>query len=292
MSLEAQQQLSRPAARPRPTARRREGLARPFMKWVGGKTRLLEQYADLFPRSFARYHEPFVGGGAVFFALGPSEATLCDTNAELVNVYRVVRDRVSSLIKNLQRHRYDKAHYYAVRAIDPATLDPVERAARTIFLNRCGFNGLYRLNKSGKFNVPFGRYSNPTICDEPNLRACARALGGVELVHSTYETVVDAAEEGDFVYFDPPYHPLSKTASFTEYVAGGFSDEDQVRLSILYKALTLKGVKAMLSNSSTPLIHTLYKDFDVRIVQAPRAVNSNPARRGKVPEVVVLNYPL
>ncbi|MCA9519715.1 MAG: Dam family site-specific DNA-(adenine-N6)-methyltransferase, partial [Myxococcales bacterium] len=217
-------------------------------------------------------------------------ATLCDTNAELVNVYRVVRDRVGALVKALRYHRYEKTYYYAVRSQDPATLDPVDRAARTIFLNRCGFNGLYRLNKAGKFNVPFGRYRNPTICDEPNLRACAAALSGVELIHSSYEYIVDAAEPGDFVYFDPPYHPVSKTANFTAYVAGGFSDEDQVRLSIVYKALTLKGVNAMLSNSSTPLIHELYGDHEIRLVEAPRAVNSNPARRGKVPEVVVLNY--
>ncbi|MBI5500370.1 MAG: DNA adenine methylase [Deltaproteobacteria bacterium] len=263
---------------------------RPFLKWAGGKGQLLEQYGPLFPRRFGRYHEPFVGGGAVFFHLRPPRATLSDDNGELVDCLIAVRDDLPAVIDALGRHVYDKDHYYAVRALSPDELPLAERAARTIYLNRTCFNGLYRVNSKGGFNVPFGRYSNPTICDAPNLRACSRALKRARIERAPFPAVLDRARRGDFVYFDPPYHPLSKTAYFTAYAKGGFREEDQRELARVYSELDRRGVLVMLSNSDTPLVRDIYRGFRIVRVQATRAINSKAARRGAITELVVLNY--
>lgn len=278
------------AQRPPAVAPGFRDLPRPFLKWAGGKKQLLAQYWPLFPQQFGRYFEPFLGGGAVFFALQPHNAVLSDTNGELVNAYQCVTDRLPEVVVELQKHRYEKQYYYSVRAMDPENLDKPARAARTIFLNRTGFNGLYRLNKSGQFNVPFGRYSDPKICDTAHLKSCARALKGSHIAQGGFQTVLSQARRGDFVYFDPPYHPRSKTANFTQYVAGGFGEASQQELAETFRALTERGVLCMLSNSDTELIRELYKDFDVRTVWANRAVNVNASLRGKITEVVVLNY--
>lgn len=269
--------------------------ARPFLKWAGGKSQLLEQYQPLLPRRFERYHEPFVGGAAVFFSLRAAiparfGATLTDFNDELANCYRVVRDRVEALIAALGGHSYDREHYYAVREQDPAGLDPVARAARTIFLNRAGFNGLYRVNSEGRFNVPFGRYANPKICDADNLRACAAALRGVACETRDFAAVADAAEPGDFVYFDPPYTPVSSTANFTAYNPGGFGWKEQQRLAELVHTLAARKVKVMLSNSDVPEIRSLYRGLPVIEVQASRSINCKAGGRGKIGEVVILSY--
>jgi DNA adenine methylase len=267
------------------------GSPRPILKWVGGKAQLLEQMRPLFPEKWGRYFEPFVGGAAVFFDLRARDAempaVLSDVNAELVGLYVAVRDDVDSVIAELRKHVYESDHYYAVRAQDPAKLSPAKRAARTIFLNKTGYNGLYRVNKSGTFNVPFGRMTNPLICDAPNLKACARALAGVTIEHRDYTAVLDHAKKGDFVYFDPPYVPVSATSDFTAYVPGGFGEEAQRRLADVFAKLARRRVHVMLSNSDTPLVRKLYADFDVQVVYASRSVNSNIARRGKVGEVVV-----
>lgn len=263
---------------------------RPFLKWVGGKTQLLEQLRPLFPTMFGRYFEPFVGGAALFFALRPGGATLSDVNDELIDCYRAIRDDVEAVIAVLKEHRYEREHYYSVRDIDPRRLSIEERAARTIFLNKTGFNGLYRVNRAGKFNVPFGRHSNPSFCDEDNLRSCALALRGVELRVRDFRTVAADAKRGDFVYFDPPYVPVSDTADFTSYVASGFSSRDQEELAEVFARLTKKGVFAMLSNSDAPFVRDLYSEFVIDDVFATRSVNSNAAKRGKVVEVVVRNY--
>ncbi|MBI5490704.1 MAG: DNA adenine methylase [Deltaproteobacteria bacterium] len=263
---------------------------RPFLKWAGGKGQLLEQYRPLFPRRFGRYHEPFVGGGAVFFHLRPPQATLSDDNADLIDCLLAVRDDLPAVIDALGRHRYEKEYYYAVRAQDPAALPLAERAARMIFLNRTCFNGLYRVNSKGGFNVPFGRYSNPTICDAPNLHACARALKQAQIERGPFGSVLDRARRGDFVYFDPPYHPLSKTAYFTAYAKGGFREEDQRELARVFAELDRRGVLVMLSNSDTPLVRELYKGLRIVRVQATRSINSKGARRGAITELVVLNY--
>lgn len=267
-----------------------ETRAKPFLKWVGGKRQVLKKIRSLYPASIGRYYEPFVGGGAVFFDLRPSEATLSDTNRELVDCYTVVRDRVEELIEALAAHVYEKDHYYAVRDLDPYDLDPVARAARMIYLNKTGFNGLYRVNSKGKFNVPFGRYDNPSFCDERTLRACSECLAGQEIRRGSFEMVLGAARPGDFVYLDPPYIPLSKTANFTAYQRRGFGMDNQEKLAQVFDELASRGVSAMLSNSDVPWIHERYEDHNIRVIKAVRQVNSDGSRRGPVGEVVVTSY--
>jgi DNA adenine methylase len=268
----------------------RVAAPRPFLKWVGGKSQLLEQYRPLLPEMFGKYFEPFMGGAALFFALRPPRASLRDVNEELVGAYRAVRDDVEGLIRALGKHRYEEKHYYRVREIEPKKLSLVERAARTIFLNKTGFNGLYRVNSKGRFNVPFGRYTRPAFCDPDNLRACSMGLKGVELEVKDFKRVAADALAGDFVYFDPPYVPVSDTSDFTSYAPGGFSLGDQEALRDTFLALTHKGVYAMLSNSDAPAVRKLYKGFSIHKVSASRSVNSKGAGRGKVAEVVVRNY--
>jgi DNA adenine methylase len=267
--------------------------ARPFLKWVGGKGQLLGQMGPLLPPRYGRYFEPFVGGAALFFSLRPPRATLTDVNAELVDCYRAVREHVEDVIHALDQHRYEEEHYYAVRAKDPAVLSLAARAARTIFLNKTGFNGLYRVNRSGRFNVPFGRYVNPGFRHPDslaNLRACARALRDVTIEVRDFTDVLRRARAGDFVYFDPPYVPVSTTSDFTSYVPGGFGADDQARLAGVFAKLAAKGVHVMLSNSDTPEVRALYARFRIDRVLASRSVNSNVTRRGKVGEVVVRSF--
>ncbi len=267
-----------------------QGKASPFLKWAGGKGRLLAQFQPLFPQRYGRYFEPFVGAGAVFFHLNPEEAHLSDVNFELVNAYQVIRDHVDALIATLSDYQHDKDFYYALRAQDPETLSPVERAARIIYLNKTCFNGLYRVNRRGQFNVPFGDYKNPRILDEAGLRAAHAALQNVSVTHQGFDAVLAEAKSGDFVYFDPPYHPLSPTASFTSYAADDFGPEDQIRLAAVFRRLDAKGVKLMLSNSDTPFIRDLYEGFHIQQVWAPRAINRDASKRKGVHEVVVTNY--
>ncbi|MDB5100705.1 MAG: adenine methylase [Cyanobacteria bacterium RYN_339] len=264
--------------------------AAPFVKWVGGKRALLPELAARYPARFNRYFEPFLGGGAVFFHLQPERAILADFNAELVETYTAVRDEVDSLIRHLADHRNDEDYYYALRAQDPAGLEPLQRASRLIYLNRTCFNGLYRVNARGGFNVPFGKHKNPTICNEPGLRAASLALQGTALHHRSYAKILDEAAAGDFVYFDPPYHPRNTTSNFTSYTAGSFSEADQAALRDTFRALADRGCKVMLSNSDTPLIRDLYADFHVEVVMAPRFVNRDATKRGPVSELVVRNY--
>ena len=267
---------------------------RPFLKWVGGKTQLLEQLGPLLPAAFRRYYEPFVGGAALFFDLRAARpempAFLRDVNTELVDCYVAVRDHVDSLIEELRGHRYESEHYYEVRAQRPADLPLARRAARTIFLNKTGYNGLYRVNRSGQFNVPFGRFTNPLFCDVENLRACSRALQGVSIEQGDFTSVLRHAKKGDFVYFDPPYVPLSPTSDFTAYIPGGFREPEQRQLAKVFGKLAQRGVQVMLSNSDTKLVRDLYAGFRIDVVYASRSVNSNGARRGKLPEIVVRSY--
>lgn len=264
--------------------------ARPFLKWAGGKTQLFEQLQPFVPEKFRTYHEPFLGGGAVFFALRPPRAQLSDVNDELVTCYQAVRDRVDELVTALQAHTYERDHFYKVRSLDPETLPVAERAARTIFLNKTGFNGLYRVNSSGGFNVPFGRFRNPTICNEENLRACSDSLQNVVIETRDFTCILEAAQEGDFAYLDPPYVPLSETAHFTSYIRGGFGWPEQERLAGVVKELTKRRVKVMLSNSDVPTLRELYADYRIETVAATRRINSRVDSRGAVPEIVVLNY--
>lgn len=265
-------------------------VAGPFFKWAGGKGQLLQQYSPLLPTRWRTYFEPFLGGGAVFFHLQSRPAVLSDVNEELINAYAVVRDKVDELIAALRVHRNERAYYYSVRAWKPETLPPVERAARLIFLNRTCFNGLYRVNKKGEFNVPFGRYLNPTICDEPGLRAASLALRGIEIRVADFEEALERAQEGDFAYLDPPYNPLSVTSSFTAYAENGFGEEEQRRLASVYKHLDRRGAILMLSNSASELVRALYSAFRVVEVTARRPINSKAGGRGAIPELVILNY--
>jgi DNA adenine methylase len=273
--------------------------ARPFVKWVGGKQQLLAQFETYFPASFRRYFEPFVGGGAVFFHLWntgqlPKQVFLFDNNKELVNVYRVVRNQLGELIHLLSVHKMNhcKEYYYKIRKLDrqPVELSDVERAARTIYLNRTCYNGLYRVNSKGQFNVPMGSYKNPKILYKEVLQSASEALQGVSIETKDFREIVDLAQPGDFFYFDPPYDPISKTASFTGYTANSFGDSDQRDLAAVFAQLADKGCSCMLSNSYTPFIFELYQQFRIEVVYARRAVNSDANGRGAIKEVVVLNY--
>lgn len=262
---------------------------RPFLKWVGGKRQLLPRLVAHAPATFGRYYEPFVGGGALFFHLRPARAVLADANERLVRTYRGVRDDVESVIALLQTYPYERNFYYRMRAVPIDHASDVEVAAWFVYLNRAGFNGLYRVNRQNGFNVPFGRYDNPRICDADNLRACAVALRDAELVVADFDASTRAARRGDFAYFDPPYVPLSATSCFTSYAAEGFDADDQRRLRRTAAALKKRGVKVLLSNSSAPFVRELYASgFACVEVDARRAVSCKGDGRGPVKELLLL----
>ncbi|MFI5299339.1 MAG: DNA adenine methylase [Polyangiales bacterium] len=265
----------------------------PFLKWVGGKRQLVPRILGaLSTACAATYYEPFVGGGAVFFALVERQrvwrAVLSDVNGELILTYRAVRDEVDAVIAKLRTHVNDRDHFYAVRAQEPATLSPAERAARLIFLNRTCFNGLYRVNVAGRFNVSFGRYVNPNLCDVDGLHAASRALRCADLRTCDFAETLAATTAHDVSYCDPPYVPLSATSSFTSYASGGFTPADQRRLRDAARDTKARGVRIVLSNSSAPLVRELYRaDFTCVEVAATRAVNCRSDRRGAVSELLI-----
>ncbi len=262
-----------------------------MLKWAGGKSLLAERIRRLLPAQIETYYEPFFGGGAVFFALAREQrfkcAVLSDVNPELVNVYCSLRDDVDSVIKRLRRMTISEEEYYRVREQKPTS--KVGRAARTIYLNKTGYNGLYRVNSSGAFNVPFGRHVNPTICDEPNLRAVAAVLSDVELVVEEFEPCCKRARPGDAVYLDPPYLPLSPTAHFTSYARPPFGLPEHERLAQVFDELTQRNVCAVLSNSCTPDSKRLYEGHHIEFPMVARAINSDSKKRGKIKEILVTN---
>lgn len=270
--------------------------AKPFVKSLGGKTQLLPVLREWMPKRVAIYTEPFVGGGALFFDTRPRHASLADMNPSLVAAYNAVRDDVDAVISSLRTYAsaYDtftangtvEQFYYHVRGVDPSTLSKVDHAAWMIFLNKTGFNGLWRVNASGKFNVPFGKRAKPNICDEATLRACSEALRWATISHRDFRETNPPA--GSLVYFDPPYEPLNKTSDFTTYTAGGFSAQDQKDLRDLALKLKQRGVYVLLSNSSAPLIRELYADnFEIREVPARRSINCEGDGRGAVTELLI-----
>ena len=276
---------------------------KPFVKWVGGKRQLLKQFRsdNLYPPfafnpKKATYFEPFAGGGAMFFDLLPEKAVLSDMNEELVITYNVIKNDTEALIKKLKEHqkKNNKEYFLKIRAQVAEKLSKVDRAARFIYLNRTGFNGLYRVNRSGQFNVPFGDNRNPLICDEENLRKAHSAMKNTSILHQDYKKVLEKAKKGDFIYFDPPYYPVSKTAAFTNYTKEGFLEKEQEELRDVFVKLHKRGCYVMLSNSDTPFINKLYSKLDKKIVIkkvfAGRAINSKGSGRGKIKEVVVINY--
>jgi DNA adenine methylase len=233
-----------------------------------------------------------VGSAAVFFHRQYATATLSDQNEKLIELYRVVQQDVEGLIAALKPHRNEADYYYHIRNLNLATLSPAERAARLIYLNKTCYNGLFRENKRGEFNVPFGRYQNPTICDEPRLRTASLALQGVALTTADFASAVAKARGGDLVYFDPPYVPLNVTSNFTSYDKRGFGEPDHRRLAQTVHQLTTRGCLVMLSNSSAALVYELYQADAYHLVpiQARRNINSKASRRGPVTELLILNY--
>lgn len=278
---------------------------RPFIKWAGGKGQLLPELTQRLPHTFQRYHEPFVGGAALFFHLHNTErlcegAVLSDYNPELIGCYEVVRDHVEELIDLLrehEQHRLSREYFLELRRQDREPgfyerYNQLERVARTLFLNRTCYNGLYRLNLKGQFNAPFGHYKNPRICDADNLRAASAALEQVELRHADFSAVLDVAEPGDLVYFDPPYVPVSATAAFTTYTGRTFGLYDQRRLAGVVQELAQRGVQVMLSNSDTPDSREIYlaPGFHHDTVLASRRINCDGRKRGYVEELIVRSY--
>lgn len=268
--------------------------AKPFLKWAGGKTQIIGHIFEHFPRTVGTYYEPFLGGGAVFFALanerGFERAVLNDCNQELMDCYRVVRDFPQDLMKQLDRYKYDAKLFARLRAQKPANLAPVHRAARMIYLNKNGFNGLYRVNRKGEFNVPFGTFkSPPRTYDLMNITACSAALSHfVDIQNTDFEASVSRARAGDLIYFDPPYVPASPTSSFTSYTSGGFGLKEQERLATLCRTLADRGAWVVASNSDTPMVRQLYRGFRIIPLQARRSINSKGDKRGHVGEVLIL----
>jgi DNA adenine methylase len=264
---------------------------RPFLKWAGGKNKLIQQYIPYFPKKFKTYYEPFLGGGAIFFYLNPQLAVLTDINAELVNTYRCVKNNVEELILLLKEHqlKHSKEYYYGVRQGNGIT--PLEKAARLIYLNKTCFNGLYRENSKGEFNVPIGKYKNPKICNPALLRSVSAALQPTQIDVRPFEDILKyASSSDDFVYFDPPYYPLSPTSNFTAYSRYSFSQDDQIRLKEVFAELAGRDVKVMLSNSDSQFIRELYMDFNIHSISASRLINSNAMKRGKITEVLITSY--
>ena len=278
-------------------------LVRPFLKWAGGKRQLLPEIVKYVPKLTSKhtYYEPFIGGGALLFELQHQKAVINDSNKELINCYKVIKDSLDELMEELSKDKYSNSEtsYYDMRDLDRsrkkyASLSEVEKAARIIYLNKTCYNGLFRVNSQGQFNVPFGRYKNPNFLDDAVLRAVNKYLNSndITLLNQDFAEAVKDANRGDFVYLDPPYDPVSETASFTGYDVNGFNRDEQERLKEEFDALHKRGCKVMLSNSCTDFILDLYKNYQYTIikVRATRSINSNALKRGMVDEVLVLNY--
>jgi DNA adenine methylase len=272
-------------------------MVEPVLKWVGGKRSLIPHILRLLPLDYKQrtYHEPFFGGGALFFMLKPTRGSINDINSRLINFYRVVRDDPEALINLAIEYRYEKETFYKLREhYNRDTLSPTEDAALTLYLNKTAFNGLYRVNSKGEFNVPFGRYTNPTIVDKDRIRAASKQLKNIEILQKDFTYVVEKAEEGSICYFDPPYLPVSDTANFTSYARDGFTWTDQVRLRDACIKLHEKGVLFVLSNSYVEKLVDFYRDvsdFKIHTVQANRAINSKATSRGPVKEALITNIP-
>ena len=270
----------------------------PFTKWTGGKRKLLPKLKELLPVDYNNYYEPFVGGGALFFELAPKNAIINDFNNELINCYIQIKNNPNKLIESLRKHKEknSKEYYLEIRGLDRldcfSNLSGIERAARIMYMLRVNFNGLYRVNSKNQFNVPYGNYSNPKIVDEELINSISDYLNSneIKIMSGDFEDSLDTVKSGDFVYFDPPYIPLNETSSFTSYTHEGFSYEDQVRLRDTVRKLTEKGVKVMVSNSSSELTIDLYSEFNVHYVDVTRTNGAKSTSRGVVKEVIITNY--
>ncbi len=266
----------------------------PIVKWVGGKRQLMLELLKNMPETYNRYFEPFIGGGALFFELQPQNGYISDMNEELINLYTVVRDDVYELIDALNKHKVSKEYFLKIRNLDRTEkynkLSDIEKASRFIYLNRTCFNGMYRVNSQGQFNVPFGNYKNPRIVDAENLINCSNLLKNTEICCADFSKILNKVQKCDFVYFDPPYVPLNETSSFTSYTKDGFDLDMQFKLRDVCDKLDSMGVMFMLSNSDTKLVNELYSNYEIKKVFASRAINANGNGRGKITEVLVRNY--
>ena len=274
-------------------------LVKPFVKWAGGKRQLVPTIlANYLPKNYnlQTYYEPFIGGGALLFSLQPKKAVINDSNAELINCYRIIKNSLDELIEDLKNHKNDEYYYYEIRDWDREknfkSKTEVQRASRIIFLNKTCYNGLFRVNSQGQFNVPFGKYKNPNILDIAVLKAVNKYLNEnqVTILNSDFQKAVKDAKRGDFIYFDPPYDPVSETASFTGYDVNGFNKQEQRRLKEVFDDLNSRGCHILLSNAYTEFIEDLYKDYLHTKISAIRAINCNGKKRGKVDEILVKNY--
>lgn len=270
----------------------------PFLKWVGGKRQLIPEIKKMLPKGIANrpYYEPFIGGGALFFELQPKQAVINDYNEELINVYCVIRDNPNELIEDLKKHKNTAEYFYEIRSLDRLplfnNLTKVERASRIIYLNKTCYNGLYRVNNAGEFNSPFGKYKNPNIINEPVIKAVSKYLNlnKIQISNSDYEVILRDIPANSFVYLDPPYHPVSETSNFTGYIQGGWNESEQLRLRDVCNKLNANGVKFLLSNSASDFIKEIYSAYNIKTVQANRAVNSISSKRGQVDEFLICNY--
>lgn len=274
-------------------------LVAPVLKWVGGKRQLMDEIKKHLPDDINKltYYEPFIGGGALLFELQPKRAIVNDVNSELINVYEMIRDNVEGLIADLEKHENSSEYFYEIRDLDRdkfkyQTLTDLERASRILYLNKTCFNGLFRVNSSGEFNTPYGKYKNPNIVNEVGLRAVSNYFNRskIEFRCGDFEDAITGIRKNSFVYLDPPYDPVSDSSSFTGYAKGGFGRDEQIRLKEMVDRLTKKGVKIMLSNSYTDFIVELYSDYRIEIVYAKRNVNAVANKRGEIKEVLIMNY--
>lgn len=275
-------------------------LVSPILKWVGGKRQLLSEILPMINiKSSSIYVEPFLGGGAVLFDLQPKKAIVNDYNDELINVYLTVRDSAEELITELEKHSVNNTedYYYEVRSLDRSEkyreMSNVEKAARILYLNKTCYNGLYRVNLAGQFNSPYGKYKNPNIVNATAIRAMSKYLNEnkIEICNGDYRDVLKRVRKGSFVYLDPPYMPISSSASFTGYTENGFSYEQQVALKNECDKLRKKGIAFVQSNSDCPEIRELYKEYEIKTVQAKRAINSDASKRGEINEVLIYYVP-
>ena len=269
-------------------------MCKPVIKWVGGKRQLLNELKKYMPEKFNTYFEPFIGGGALFFDLKLKESFINDYNSELTNLYEVIKNKPQELIKDLKKHQNNAEYFYEIRGIDRTEkykrLSKIKKASRFIFLNKTGFNGLYRVNKNGQFNVPYGKYVNPNYIDEENILECSEFLKSTTILNGDFENIKKYVKKGDFVYFDPPYVPLNETSNFTGYTDKGFDEDMQFRLKEFCDYIDSIGAYFMLSNSHTEYIKELYNNYELVTVQANRALNCKANGRGKINEYLVMNY--
>ena len=278
--------------------RKKNIVLSPVVKWVGGKRQLLGDIVPLIPKNFSTYVEPFVGGGAVLFDVQPKKAIVNDFNSELINIYEVIKEKPNELILALEEHERlnSEEYFYEIRALDRnenyAGMNNVEKAARIIYLNKTCFNGLFRVNQAGQFNSPYGKYKNPNIVNMPVVLAMSKYFNSnnIKIINGDYKNVLRNLRKGAFVYFDPPYMPISFSSSFTGYMENGFDKQQQIELKEECDKLNSKGIKFLLSNSDHPFIRELYREYKIIIVKAKRSINSSGNKRGGINEILVRNY--